>query len=91
MVLGQNRYLAGMSILQNLLWNAARAVQLVWQLFRYAIIFFLALLRTRASLAARLLAAESQLAMCKRSIQEKKDPHPRCTAAAPGSCDDFWP
>ena len=34
----------------------------------------------RAILAAKLLAAESQLAVCKHRIRQKKDPRPRFTA-----------
>jgi len=36
-----------------------------------------AFFRTRASLATRLLAAESQLAMCKRRIEQKQHAKPR--------------
>ncbi len=77
---GQNCYSAVMNILQNMLWPNARAVRAIWQLFTYALTFFLALLQPRATLAARLLAVESQLALCKHRIQEKKDPRPRFTA-----------
>jgi len=40
-----------------------------------------ALFSPRATLAARVLAAESQLAMCKRRIEEKNQPRPRFTRA----------
>lgn len=80
-VLGQNRYSSVMNIRQNLLWRTAGAVQAVWQLFRYAFSFFLALMQPQAVLAARILAAESQLAVCKHRIHQKKDPRPRFTAA----------
>ncbi len=63
-----------MSFLQNLLWNAARVARAIWQLFGYAMTFFLALVQPRATLAARLLAVESQLAVCKNRFQEKKAP-----------------
>ena len=47
----------------------------------YALAFLRAILCSRAVLAARLLAAESQLAGCKQRILEKKDPRPRFTAS----------
>ena len=37
-------YAAGMNKLKNLVWNVGQAIQLIWQLFRYAVTFFLALL-----------------------------------------------
>ncbi len=40
-----------------------------------------ALVSPRATLAARVLAAESQLALCKRRIEEKNQPRPRFTRA----------
>ena len=56
------------------LWNALGCVgELLGYLLRFVSIFF----RTRASLAARLLAAESQLGMCKRRIEQKQHPKPR--------------
>ena len=70
-----------MNTLQNLIWNVGEAVRFIWQLVRYALAFLLALFQRRATLAARLLAAQSQLAVCKHRIQGKKDPRPRFTAA----------
>jgi hypothetical protein len=56
------------------LWNALGCVaKLLGYLLRFVSVFF----RTRASLAARLLAAESQLGMCKRRIEQKRHPKPR--------------
>ena len=72
-----------MNTLQNLIWNAGEAVHSISQLARYALAFLLALFQWRATLAARLLAAQSQLAVCKHRIQERRDPRPRFTAA-------FW-
>ena len=80
LVLGQNRYSAGMSALQNLVRNAYQAFQFIGQLLKYAVTFLLALVQPRAVLAARLLAEQSQLAVCKHRIQERKDPRPRFTA-----------
>ena len=59
------------------LWNALRCVgELLGYLVRFVSVFF----RSRTSLAARLLAAESQLGMCKRRIKQKQHPKPRFTA-----------
>ena len=65
-----------MSTLQNLVWNAHQTLQIVSQLLRYFVTFLLALMQPKAVLAARLLAAQSQLATCKHRIQQQKDPRP---------------
>ena len=78
---GTNGLCCRMNELKNLVWNVGQGIQLIWQFFGYAITFFLALLQPRAVLAARLLAAESQLTVCTHRIQAKKDPRPRFTAA----------
>ena len=70
-----------MNIFQNLGWNVRQAVQTIGQLIGYAVTFAVALLQPKAVLAARLLAAESQLTVCHHRIQEKKDPRPRFSAA----------
>ena len=62
------------------MWNARQTVHVIWQLLTYAHTFARALLQPKAVLAARLLAAESQLAVCQHRIQQKKDPRPRFTA-----------
>ena len=81
MVLETKRYSENTNPLQNLVWNACHALLIVLQFLRYAGSFFLALLKLKAVLAARLLAAESQLAVCQHRIQDKKDPRPRFAAA----------
>ena len=53
----------------------------VQQSLRYVGIFFWALLCPKAVLAARLLAAESQLARRRERIAQKKDPRPLFTPA----------
>jgi len=68
-----------MRMLRDQLWNAHQVFQFTSPLLRYAFSFFLALLQPKAVLAARLLAAESQLAVCKHRIQQQKDPRPRFT------------
>ena len=63
-------------LFQNL-WNALGCVvELLGYLLRFVSVFF----QSRASLAARLLAAESQLSMCKRRIDQKSQPKPKFTA-----------
>ncbi|MHC4520459.1 MAG: hypothetical protein ACYTAS_17870, partial [Planctomycetota bacterium] len=49
------------------------------ELFRYALMFLRAIFCPKAVLAARLLAAESQLAVCRHGIASKKQPRPRFT------------
>ncbi len=49
------------------------------QLLRFAMTFIWALVCSRARLAARLLAAGSQLTECKRRIIQKQAPKPRFT------------
>jgi len=59
------------------LWNALRCIgELLGYLLRFVSVFF----PSRTSLAARLLAIESQLGMCKRRIEQKQRPKPRFTA-----------
>ena len=68
-----------MNRLEDLLWNAGQVVRTMCQLLRYAFTFLLALLQPKIVLAARLLAAESQLAICKHRVHQKKDLRPRFT------------
>ena len=59
------------------LWSALGCIgEPLGHLLRFVSVFF----QSRASLAARLLAAESRLAMCKRRIQQKEHSRPRFTA-----------
>ena len=51
------------------------------QSLRYVGLFLWALLSPNAVLAARLLAAESQLARCRERVEQRKDPRPRFTPA----------
>ena len=48
-----------------------------WQLLRYAVTFLWALCQPKVVLAAKLLAAESQLATCRTCVERKQDPRPR--------------
>ena len=51
------------------------------ELLGYVLAFLHALALPRAVLAARLIAAESQLAVCRERIQQKQDPKPRFSHA----------
>ena len=56
------------------LWNSIGCIgELLGYLLRFVSVFF----QTRASLAAKLVAAESQLSVCKRRIEQKQHPKPR--------------
>ena len=59
------------------LWNAMACIG---ELLGYVLRFVSAFFQTRASLAARLLAAESQLGICKRRTEQKGSPRFRFTA-----------
>ena len=64
----------------NLLKNVLMLLRCMYQLAGYGLRFLWALFCPQALLAARLLAAESQLAVCKSRIDQKKAPRPRFTA-----------
>ena len=56
-------------------------MKFAYELFGYLIKFVWLLFYPKADLATRLLAVQSQLAMCKNRIDLKKDPKPRFTPA----------
>ena len=63
-------------LLRNL-WNLLACIgELLGYVLRFVSVFF----QTRASLAARLVAAESQLGICKRRTEQKGSPRFRFTA-----------
>jgi putative transposase len=68
-----------MNATRSLLMNARRVLACAGEICRYALIFLWAVFCPKAVLAARLLAAESQLAACKHEIASKKRPRPRFT------------
>ena len=68
-----------MNVIRSLLINIRRVLACAGELTRYALIFLRAILWPKVVLAARLLAAESQLAACKHGITSKKQPRPRFT------------
>ena len=70
-----------MNTIRNLLTNLRILLCCVRETLGYALAFLRAILCSRAVLATRLLAAESQLAVCKQRILEKKDSRPRFTAS----------
>lgn len=65
--------------LRSLLINIRSVLACAGEVVRYVLIFLRAILCPKAVLAARLLAAESQLAACKHGIASKKQPRPRFT------------
>ena len=69
-----------MNTIQNLLTNLCGVLGCVGEVLRYAWILLRAMVCPKTVLAARLLAVESQLAVCKHRIQQKKAPRPRFTA-----------
>ena len=70
-----------MGTLNNSLGAAEHTVLLIRQLVCYAATFLRALFLPKAALAARLLAAESQLAACTFAIHQRKQQRPRFTQA----------
>jgi len=68
-----------MNTVINLFMNLRNALRCIGELVGYLLRFASMFLRTKASLAARLVAAESQLAVCKRRIEQKEHPRPRFT------------
>ena len=69
-----------MNTLRYLFCNLGGVLNCAREMFRYASIFLRAMVYPKAVLAARLLAVESQLAVCTHRIEQKKYPHPRFTA-----------
>ena len=63
-----------MNAIRTLLINLRPVLTGASEMFRYALLFLWAIFRSKAVLAARLLAAESQLAACKHGIVSKKRP-----------------
>jgi transposase InsO family protein len=70
-----------MNATKNLLTNLCNLLVCACEAFRYGLTFLRAILCSRAVLAAKLLAVESQLAACKQRIASNKRPRPRFTAS----------
>ena len=70
-----------MRVFDKLAWSVRQLGLSLRQVVTYSWVFFRGLLIPKAALAARLLAAESQLAVYTLRIHQKKDPHPRFTPA----------
>ena len=68
-----------MNAIRSLLLNIRSILACAGDLALYALTFLWAILCPKAVLAARLLAAESQLSACKHAIVSKKQPRPRFT------------
>ncbi len=58
-----------------------RVSHFIYEIFLYAATFLKAMVSPKAVLAARLLAVESQLTICRKQIRRKKDPRPHFTPA----------
>jgi hypothetical protein len=69
-----------MNATKNLLTNLCNLLVCACEAFRYGLTFLRAILCSRAVLAAKLLAVESQLAACKQRIDSNRRPRPRFTA-----------
>jgi hypothetical protein len=69
-----------MNTIINLLRNLWKLLACIGELLGYLLRFVSAFFQTRTSLAARLLAAESQLGICKRRVEQKGSPRFRFTA-----------
>ncbi len=69
-----------MNAIRTLLTSLRHVLACAGEMFRYALMFLWAIFCPKVMLAARLLAAESQLAACKHGIASKKCPRPRFTA-----------
>lgn len=70
-----------MNALGDIFRNMANAFSCAWQVLRYLGGFCWAMLQPKAVLAARILALQSQLAVCKHRIEAGKAPPPRFNQA----------
>ncbi len=70
-----------MNTIGNLLTNLCTLLCCVRETLGYALIFLWAIFCPKAVLAAKLLAVESQLAVCKHQIGQRKRRRPRFTAS----------
>jgi hypothetical protein len=69
-----------MNTIFDLLRNLWNLLGCIGELLGYVLRFVSTFFQTRASLAARLVAAESQLGICKRRVEQKGSPRFRFTA-----------
>ena len=69
-----------MNTIKNLLTNVCRLLVCAREMFRYALLFLWAIFCPKAVLAAKLVAVDSQLAVCRQEIGLKKQPRPQFTA-----------
>jgi len=70
-----------MNALRDIVWNSGNALSCAWQVLCYLGSFIWLLLQPKAVLAARILALQSQLAVCKHRIGAGKAPQPRFNQA----------
>jgi len=70
-----------MNALSDIFRNCGNALSCAWQVLRYLGSFLYLLLLPKAVLAARILALQSQVAVCKHRIDAGKAPQPRFNQA----------
>jgi len=70
-----------MKTFQRFYFQVFRSLRFARQVICYALIFFSAFFRHRASLGCELVAMRSQLWFYKESIRQKKQPRPQFTSA----------
>jgi len=70
-----------MNALGDIFRSSVKALSCALQVLRYLGSFLCLLLQPKAVLAARILALQSQLAVCKHRIDAGKAPQPRCNQA----------
>ncbi len=70
-----------MNTIRNLLTNLCNLLVCARELFQYAVILLWSIFSPKVVLAAKLLAVESQLAVCKHQIGQRKRRRPRFTAS----------
>lgn len=63
-----------MNAIRTLLTNLRHVLACAGEMFRYALMFLWAIFCPKMVLAARLLAAENQFAVCRHGIASKKQP-----------------
>jgi hypothetical protein len=70
-----------MNALGDIFRNSGNTLSCAWQVLRYLGSFLCLLLQPQAVLAARILALQSQVAVCEHRIEAGKAPQPRFNQA----------
>ena len=66
-----------MGALRTVPQSLAGLLRCLWRLASYAFLFVSAFVAPRAQAAATIVALSSQLAACKRRVEQKEEPRPR--------------